>query len=171
MRAIIYILSIDHKYQNDPSETEEFKEELRKVVKDYNITFVGEEYANYNPSFPESSVKGVAYELKMGHEYCDLDDNERKYWGIPSKKEIAEKLGIRRNVPLDSREYQQIAAEEEKYHPILEEAWYQRPKDHIKEHEFLLFVCGETHRKSFAKLLEREGERVDYEALTGQFRT
>ena len=38
---MIYILGITHNYQNNPSEAEEFKNELTKIVREYNITFMG----------------------------------------------------------------------------------------------------------------------------------
>lgn len=168
---MIYILGINHKYQNNPLETEEFKNGLTKIVKNYNITFIGEEYAEYETNLPKSSVKELAEELGIGHKYCDLDESERKTLGIPSREEIGKKLGIKGIVLSGSREDQQITAEQKRYHHILEKAWYQRLKNHIKNHKFLLFICGEDHRKSFGRLLEKEDVRVDYTALTGRFRT
>lgn len=58
----------------------------------------------------------------------------------------------------------------EKYHPIRENKWYERLKDAISRHNFILFVCGEDHRISFSKLLTTKGVRVDYTKLTDLFR-
>ena len=90
--------------------------------------------------------------------------------GIPSRKEIKKKLGIKGVVLLGSYEDQQITAEQKKYYPLRENYWYEQLKGSIKNHSSLLFVCGKDHRKSFGKLLEKKGARVDYTTLIGRFK-
>ena len=161
---MIYIVGINHKYQNNPlipNEIEQFKQRLKKLVGMYKISFIGEEYASYKTnSFPISHVKDFAEKNGLEHRYCDMDEETRKEYGIPTREEIKQRLNIKRPVFLGSSEDQRLDKESRKYDPVRENYWLQQIKLEGKIMENILFICGSVHNESFSKLLKNNGFRV-----------
>lgn len=121
----------------------EFQQYLRMQIQRLNPALVAEELVEevLKCMGTESTVKAVAEEFGVRHQYCDPDKATRAKLGVPIGTE---------NFPEKERQ---------KYHNIREKYWYQEIVPFAGQ--TVLFVCGAEHVPSFRALLMENGCQVE----------
>ena len=97
------------------------------------------------------TAREVAKELGIDHRFCDPESDDRKILGIPSTKEIREKLGLKVKGGLNHQDIERLDKERRKYYPIREQFWFDKIEGEINDS--IIFICGSEHVDTFEKLL------------------
>jgi hypothetical protein len=158
----IFIVGVNHKIQyvfKNSTHSTEFKDYLVGKITKHSISLIAEELSNeaIKQNKTDDSVAHVtALSADIKHRYADPDSETRESLGIPSEKQLKEKLGLGRSLNAD--ELTRLDVANAKYHPIREEYWLSQIKDQNCSN--ILFLCGYNHIESFASLLRNEGHQV-----------
>lgn len=166
---MIYIHGINHNTQHkgtgsDPEGASRLEKLVESLCLEKDITVVAEEFSTeaceYN-GVEASICHQTARRMQLQHIYCDPASSERARVGIPSQAELVERakkdLGVTIIMGKKSNDYyNQLAAQ---YHSIREKFWLTKLEAHKGDN--VLFICGSTHKHSFAEMLAKHDLEVE----------
>lgn len=158
----VFIVGVNHKIQyvfKNSTHSTEFKNYLVGKITKHSISLIAEELSNEaikKNRANDSVARVTALSAGIKHRYVDPDSERRELLGIPSEKQLKEKLGLGRSLYAD--ELTRLNEAQAKYHRIREEDWLSQIKDQNCSN--VLFLCGYNHIESFASLLHNEGHQV-----------
>jgi hypothetical protein len=147
--------------QDDIQKT--YVETLTKVIRDVGAEYVAEEYSKEAEEQTKrlSLTPKVASDNGAQHRFCDPHQEQRQQIRYLGHQELHQKIWMHDanwNISNEEAQAKAWALAIGKYFERRERFWLEKIAD-IKDKK-VIFVCGEAHVDTFAKLLEAAGWQV-----------
>jgi len=166
---VIHLIGLAHEAQASPSgapETEAqelYADVLRRTIAAVRPCLVAEEYSEEaeEDNKRRSIGKPIARASGIDHRFCDATKVERKQIGYVGTQELHLTISMHDpnwNISNDEAEAKAWAVCIGRYFAIREKFWLEKIRD--VTHQHVVFVLGDGHIDSFAKLLADEGVRT-----------
>lgn len=132
---------------------------LRHAVEEIRPDLIAEENSEeaLATNRQTSIAKEVADEAEIEHRLCDPNQEQRQAIGYVdgATMEMAMFMSNEGSLSDDEIRNKARAIEIARYFPLRERFWLDRLEDYCNRD--VLFICGDAHVQTFARLLEREG--------------
>jgi hypothetical protein len=159
---MLYIIGVNHRAQvrergnEDTYVQRELARHLRTAVKDFQLSFIAEEYYEelLDRRCVDSISREIALEFGIAHKFCNPNVEELHEIGCLNINSICLKLMESDEEDQSERQIRIKAGAilTGRYSPIRERFWLDRLREFCGRDG--LFICGDAHIDSFCRLLD-----------------